>query len=244
MRLTLLAGLATTPFAFGQASFQISSLSVSMSVSTTATQAVLQYSSPTEEACSLRAADMNRRITISAATQSQGTVTVTTKGAHGLLPGSVIYIEGSGIEAWNGWEVVSAVGGPDSLTFASGTVGSSATGNIGALVDDVNADLFPGANLDSRSGNPNSGRRRVFVLGRRSADIASDGNRYSRALQVNSRHRFRITCGSQNYDQEFTTQNLPLGDTHNEGPAVDRSKLCMKFTMLMNLIMKLTTKTN
>ena len=220
MRFRFLAGLALATLAGGQAWSQISGLSVS----TTATQAILRYSSPTEQACSLKVADMNRRITIANAAQSGGVVSITTQSPHGLNPGAVVYIEGAAVGGWNGWQTISAVPGTTSFSFPSGVAGSSTTGNVGILLDDLNPNLFPGADQDSRPGNLNSGQFRVFVAGARTAGVAIDGNRYTRALQVNSRHHYTLTCGTLSSDADFTTQNLPLGDTHNEGPSVDRSQ--------------------
>ena len=220
MKIHFLAGLALATLAGGQAWSQISGLSVS----TTATQAILRYSSPVDQACSLKTADMNRRITIANGTQSGGVVSITTPSPHGLIPGAVVYIEGAGVEGWNGWQTISAVPGTNSFSFPSGVAGSSTTGNVGVLIDDLNPNLFSGADQDSRPGNPNSGQFRVFVVGKRTADVGVDGNRYTRALQTNSRHHYTLTCGTQGSDADFTTQNIPLGDTHNEGPPVDRSQ--------------------
>ena len=219
MKIHFLAGLALASLAGGQASSQVSGLSVS----TTATQAILRYSSPADQACSLKVADMNRRVTIANGVQSGGVVSITTRAPHGLIPGSVVYIE-AGVDGWNGWQTISAVPDTTSFSFPSGAAGSSTTGNVGVLIDDLNPNLFPGADQDSRPGNPNSGQFRVFVVGKRTADVAVDGNRYTRALQVNSRHRYTLTCGTQGSDADFTTQNLPLGDTHNDGLPVDRSR--------------------
>ena len=209
-------------------------------VSTTATQAILQYIAPSSDACSLRAADMNRAIAISAGWQSAGSVTITTKSPHGLLTGAVVYLEGSGVSAWDGWRTIDSVLSPASFTFASVAQGTSAGGVVGVLIDDVNPALFPGSDLDTRPGNLNTGRlirggaargqiggypgvNRVFVIGHRDAPLASDGDRYTRALQANSRHRYTLTCGSQSFSAEFNTQNPPLGDTHNEGIPIDRN---------------------
>ncbi len=220
MKIHFLAGLALATLAGGQAWSQINGLSVT----TTATQAILRYSSPTEQACSLKVADMNRRIAIANGVQSGGVVSITTASPHGLIPGAVVYIEGAGVEGWNGWQTISAVPGTTSFSFPSLAAGSSTTGNVGVLIDDLNPNLFPGGDQDSRPGNPNSGQFRVFVAGKRTADVAMDGNRYTRALQTNSRHHYTLTCGTQGTDADFTTQDLPLGDTHNEGPPVDRSR--------------------
>jgi hypothetical protein len=217
-----------------------------MSVSTTATQAILQYSSPVAQACSLKAADMNRGIVVTGGSKTGGVVTIATRAPHGLAADARVYLEGTG--AWDGWQTITYTSDSKHFSFASATSGSATTGNVGVLVDDLNPALFPGADQDSRPGNPNGGysrgfdegRRtpgspavvagqgslyhRIFVVGKRTAELAADGNRYTRALQANSRHHFTLTCDTQDFDREFTTQNLPLGDTHNEGLPVDRSR--------------------
>ena len=204
-------------------------------VTVSATQAILQYTSPVADACSLQVADMNRAILIASVAQSSGQVTVQTAAPHGLLAGAVIYLENSG--AWNGWQVLTSVPSSTSFVFASVASGGVSGGNAGVLVDDVNPALFSGANLDSRDGsiatgqttgpehlNPgdqSGGRGRTFVIGKRSAEVALDGNRYSRALQAFSRHHFTLTCGVQAFDQDFRTANIPLGDTYDDGPPSD-----------------------
>jgi hypothetical protein len=207
-------------------------------VSTTATQAILQYTSPIQAACSLKVADMDRSLVMASATQSAGQVTVQTNAPHGLLTGAVIYIENSGVSAWNAWQTITGVPSASSFTFLNATAGTATAGNVGVLVDDVNPALFSGADQDSRPGNITAGqmqvagqslspaptgRTRTFVIGLRNAQFASDGDRHSRALQANARHHFTLTCGTQSFDQEFRTQNIPLGDTHDEGPPVDRA---------------------
>lgn len=89
------------------------------------------------------------------------------------------------------------------------------------VVHDVDATLFSGSNLDSRSTNLGSGANRIVVIGKRSADLALDGLRYSRALQANTTHYFQITCGGETGSGSFTTQNIPLGNTYNEGIQTD-----------------------
>lgn len=86
------------------------------------------------------------------------------------------------------------------------------------LVHDVDTSLFAGANSDSRMGNLTNGLERVFVVGKRTSDVATDGNLYSRALQVYTTHYFRITCGSDVATGTFQTTNLPLGNTVVEQP--------------------------
>ncbi len=210
----ILAGLALLPlFLHGQINLS--------SVSATVTQAIISYSSPVGQACSLQVADLNRQISIVSAAGAN-TITVVTEAPHGLLPNAVVYIQ-SPVAAWNTWQTIVSVPNPTTFTFNNPVSGSSAGGTVGVLVDDVNPVLFPGADQDSRTGNPNNLLQRVFVVGQRYAQFASDGNRYSRALQANSLHHFTLTCGSQSLDQQFQTKNIPLGDTHNEGPLVDRN---------------------
>jgi hypothetical protein len=190
-------------------------------VETTATQAILRYDSPVQQACSVKVADMNRAIAIASGAQSGGMVTITTRAPHGLLAGAVVYLEGLGVGAWDGWQTVVSAPTTTTLAFASGVAGSSTGGVIGVLVDDVNATLYAGADQDSRTGNIVSGRNRAFVLGRRDAPIALDGNRYTRALQANSRHHYTLTCGSDAASGDFSTRNAALGNTHNDGLPID-----------------------
>jgi hypothetical protein len=89
------------------------------------------------------------------------------------------------------------------------------------VVHDVDATLFPGANLDSRAGNPTAGLARTFVVGQRLAAQGADGNYYSRALQANTQHWFQIACGTDTATGTFTTANLPIGDSSVEQPPFD-----------------------
>lgn len=91
-----------------------------------------------------------------------------------------------------------------------------------ALVHDVNPALFPGAHLDLRTGSAVDGRRRVLVVGKRAAELALDGRRYSRALQANTSHTFVVTCsGGVAWSGSFRTTNIPLGNTYMEGVPAD-----------------------
>ena len=90
------------------------------------------------------------------------------------------------------------------------------------LVNDVNPALFPGANTDTRAGNLPSGQARVFVAGARRADASPvDARLYSRALQANTPHYFRITCGADSATGSFMTMNLPPGNGYMEPPQAD-----------------------
>ncbi len=196
-------------------------------------QAVVQYTAPVAGVCTAQLADMNRAIAIVSGAQNNGQVTIQTQNPHGLLAGAVVYIEKTGV--WDGWQTVIAIPTSSSFTFASAIGGNACAGNVGVLIDDVNPALFAGANQDSRPGNIILGQpsgqgggmepagARTFVFGKRTAEVALDGNRYSRALQVFSRHHLTLTCGAQSYDHEFRTGNIPRGDTYNEGPPADRN---------------------
>ncbi|HTU48855.1 MAG TPA: hypothetical protein VMF91_27575 [Bryobacteraceae bacterium] len=93
--------------------------------------------------------------------------------------------------------------------------------SLSTLVYDVDPALFPGANLDSRPGNLSSGTARVFVVGKRAAEKAADGNYYSRALEAYTPHYFKVTCGSSQYSGAFHTANIPFGATYNDPLAAD-----------------------
>ena len=84
------------------------------------------------------------------------------------------------------------------------------------LVPDVDPSLFPQSNLDSRAVNLVTGQRRVFVVGKRAVESALDGFRHSRALQNNTSHSFKITCGASVFTGQFTTMNAPLGASYND----------------------------
>jgi hypothetical protein len=89
------------------------------------------------------------------------------------------------------------------------------------IVNDLNTALFPGADSDDREGNGQDGQRRFFVIGKRRADRASDERFYSRALQVATQHFYLLRCGADTSVGEFTTKNLPSGDSHPELPPFD-----------------------
>ncbi len=87
-----------------------------------------------------------------------------------------------------------------------------------SVVHDVDPSLFPGSHLDSRAGSTTNGRRRMLVVGKRAAELALDGRRYSRALQADTVHAYTITCGAATpLTGTFQTTNIPLGTAFMEG---------------------------
>ena len=101
----------------------------------------------------------------------------------------------------------------------------SESGSYLPLVYDVDPAKFSGANLDSRPDSIVASRRRVFVAGKRTAETALDSRRYSRALQANTQHFFRITCPSTGdmATGQFQTLNMVLGNTFNDPLPVDKN---------------------
>jgi len=85
-------------------------------------------------------------------------------------------------------------------------------------VHDVNPALFANSHLDSRPGNAVLGRLRAVVIGKRIAETALDGRRYSRALQAATEHQYTVTCGAAApLAGKFRTTNIVLGNTYMEG---------------------------
>ncbi len=89
------------------------------------------------------------------------------------------------------------------------------------LVHDVDPSLFTGSNLDSRAGGLSRGTDRIFVIGKRAAEIGLDTIRYSRALQTATQHYYRITCGGQVATGSFSTTTIPFGNGYAEPEASD-----------------------
>jgi len=89
---------------------------------------------------------------------------------------------------------------------------ADAHGNpLAPVIHDVDGNLFRGADQDNRPGNTTDGAARTFVIGRRASAKAADGRYYSRALQTNTTHFGKITCGNDTALFKFQTSNIPLG---------------------------------
>lgn len=116
---------------------------------------------------------------------------------------------------------VSAVLGYTAPDYGACSVSISEYSDLLPLVHDVNPALFPGADQDSRTGSVTTGRNRVFVAGQGTTATASDSRRYSRALQTNTLHYYKITCGSDTATGTFQTANIALGRTHSEAIQAD-----------------------
>jgi hypothetical protein len=91
------------------------------------------------------------------------------------------------------------------------------------LVNDVDGTKFASASSDSRPGAIANGAERLFVVGKRAAEVGIDTLRYSRALQTATQHYFRITCPATG-DQAtgtFQTTSIPFGASYAEPEASD-----------------------
>ena len=109
---------------------------------------------------------------------------------------------------------------------AACTVEVSENANFVPVVNDVDAAKFAMASSDLRPGNVQAGGERSFVIGKRAAEVGLDGGRYSRALQANTRHYFRITCpGPGNVATGlFKTMNIQFGNNYLEAELGDRKR--------------------
>ena len=103
------------------------------------------------------------------------------------------------------------------------TVKVSQQASLTPLVRDVDPALFPGADQDTRPETVTAKTNRIFVVGKRITQRASDGKNYSRALETYATHYYQVACGSAVATGSFTTANIPLGMTYNDVPQVDES---------------------
>ena len=99
---------------------------------------------------------------------------------------------------------------------AACTIEVSESSSFTPLVNDVNPSLFAGSNSDFRNGT--QGRARAFILGAAGtginyAPVDLTAKRSSRALQTNTLHYYRLTCGADVASGTFSTANIAPGDT-------------------------------
>ena len=126
-----------------------------------------------------------------------------------VCPGAELQVEVTGISA------TQAILRYTSLLKRPCTVEVSESNTFRPLVHDVDPALFEGGS-DARSGRLNWLGEHVFVVGQRKAQRARDGRWYSRALQANTVHYFRVDCVVASATGSFRTANIALGDSYNE----------------------------
>lgn len=115
---------------------------------------------------------------------------------------------------------------PDSISCS---VEVSESPSYAPVVRDVDEDLFAGSSWDSRPGSITRGRYRLVAIGKHGMTasgatnqfLAADGNRYSRALQANTLHYYRIRCGGEVATGAFSTGAIQLGSSYPETLAAD-----------------------
>jgi hypothetical protein len=183
---------------------------------TTPSQAVLSYTAPDGAACTLEVYDTTGMkgggLNVTAATNA-APIEITTQYDHYLTTGDRVYISGvSGNTNANGYWTVTVTGVRSfQLNGSAGSGAYLSGGTVAILVHDLNTRLFAGAEQDTRAGNVVGGRDRVFVIGKRAAEKAADNRWYSRALQVDTEHRYRLARGSDVVEGMFRTANIALG---------------------------------
>jgi hypothetical protein len=101
------------------------------------------------------------------------------------------------------------------------TVRVSQQSSLTPLVHDVDPNLFPGSDQDTRPESIAAQNSRVFVVGKRVTERAVDGRNYSRALEAYAIHYYQVTCGSVVWTGNFTTANIPFGMTYQDLPQLD-----------------------
>lgn len=90
------------------------------------------------------------------------------------------------------------------------SVAISEQSDFSSLVPDVNPALFNGADSDKRAGGAVEGNNRIFLAGARAVNRAKDGKWYSRALQADTQHYYRVRCGAVAATGTFRTATVPL----------------------------------
>src|ERR1035441_1527455 len=101
------------------------------------------------------------------------------------------------------------------------TVKVSQQSSLTPLVHDVDPNLFPGSDRDTRPESIAAQNSRVFVVGKRATERAADGKNYSRALEAYAIHYYQVTCGSVVWTGNFTTANIPFGMSYQDLPQLD-----------------------
>jgi hypothetical protein len=103
------------------------------------------------------------------------------------------------------------------------TVKVSQQSSLTPLVHDVDPNLFPGSDQDTRPESITAQNSRIFVAGKRVTERTADGNNYSRALEAYAIHYYRVACGNAVATGTFTTANIPFGMTYQDLPQLDPS---------------------
>src|ERR1035438_5571984 len=115
-------------------------------------------------------------------------------------------------------QAVLAYTAPDS---GACTVKVSQQPSLAPLVRDVDPNLFPGSDQDTRPEAITAQTSRIFVVGKRVTQRAADGKNYSRALETYALHYYQVACGSVVMNGNFTTANIPFGMTYQDIPQTD-----------------------